>query len=447
MRHPWAARPIPHPGGRRARVPLRAVAGALVLLFGASLVPTAAGAQSGDDAAQRAAQEIQATRDRANAAADALFRSESELAQLEDDLAALEQEAEQLQDTVDALRGEVEAVALARFVNSGDGGIPLLTGLEAPQDQVQAEVFVDVLTNTGSDALDQYDVAQQDLVDVQDELAQRRVELEQEQTTYAQLRDSALAEVERLREIEEQRLRDEAVRKALEAQQAEERARLEEIARREAEAAARAQPNPGAEPATTASAAGGASSGSSSDAASDSSAGTTAAPSTAPPAVVPSGGASGGTSGGRTGEGGGGNQPTGVTTPSGYLDNIVCPITGSAYSDTFGAPRSGGRAHQGVDMLAPYGTPIVAVTSGTVSFSQNSLGGNAVWLSGAGGNTYYYAHLSSFEGGSRRVSAGEVIGYNGDTGNASGVPHLHFEIHPGGGLAVNPTPSVRAAGC
>ena len=97
--------------------------------------------------------------------------------------------------------------------------------------------------------------------------------------------------------------------------------------------------------------------------------------------------------------------------------------------------------------LAPSGTPIYAVTSGSVSFSQNRLGGNAAWLSGSDGTRYYYAHMSSFAGSSRSVQRGEVIAYNGDTGNASGVPHLHFEVHPGGGLAVNPTPSVRAAGC
>ena len=72
----------------------------------------------------------------------------------------------------------------------------------------------------------------------------------------------------------------------------------------------------------------------------------------------------------------------------------------------------------------------------------NNLGGNVVWLTGVGGNKYYYAHLSSWEGGSRSVAAGEVVGYVGATGNTS-ANHLHFEIHPGGGAAVNPFPTVR----
>jgi murein DD-endopeptidase MepM/ murein hydrolase activator NlpD len=98
-------------------------------------------------------------------------------------------------------------------------------------------------------------------------------------------------------------------------------------------------------------------------------------------------------------------------------------------------------------MLAPRGTPIYAVIGGYASFKQTRLGGNSVNLAGDDGTRYFYAHLSGFEGSSRRVSQGEVIGYNGDTGNASGVPHLHFEVHPGGGGAINPTPTVRAAGC
>lgn len=122
----------------------------------------------------------------------------------------------------------------------------------------------------------------------------------------------------------------------------------------------------------------------------------------------------------------------------------ACPVPGSSFVDTWGAPRSGGRSHQGVDMMAPYGTPIYAAQSGNYTQSQSSLGGNQAYVHADNGDTTFYAHLQGFEGGPRHVGAGELIGYVGDSGNATGTPHLHFEYHPGGGGAVNPYPYVVA---
>jgi murein DD-endopeptidase MepM/ murein hydrolase activator NlpD len=123
---------------------------------------------------------------------------------------------------------------------------------------------------------------------------------------------------------------------------------------------------------------------------------------------------------------------------------MVCPIRGNyAFANTWGAPRSGGRSHQGVDMIAPSGTTLVAAESGTVRFSSNRLGGNAAWVTGNSGTKYYYAHLRGFTGGNRSVVQGEQIGTVGQTGNA-GTPHLHLQIHPGGGTAVNPYSYVSA---
>ena len=97
------------------------------------------------------------------------------------------------------------------------------------------------------------------------------------------------------------------------------------------------------------------------------------------------------------------------------------------------------------------GTPIYAVVNGTISKKQvdfvGSLGGNSLWLSAPDGTYFYYAHMSAFAPGievGTVLTAGAVIGYVGKTGNTS-VPHLHFEVHPQGGPAVNPYPIVKAA--
>jgi len=110
----------------------------------------------------------------------------------------------------------------------------------------------------------------------------------------------------------------------------------------------------------------------------------------------------------------------------------TCPIEGDQdLIDSWGWRRSGGRSHQGIDIIDERGTELYAVRDGWVNMKRSNLGGNAIWLTTDDGDEFYYAHLDAFEGDDRMVEAGELIGYVGSTGNAGG-PHLHFEVHPGG---------------
>ncbi len=131
------------------------------------------------------------------------------------------------------------------------------------------------------------------------------------------------------------------------------------------------------------------------------------------------------------------------------------PVQGACFFiDTWGAPRSGGRKHQGVDILAKTGRAVYAVDDGILTKqyidTPGSLSGNGWRLTRADGTYFFYAHFSRFGDGLKvgsTVKAGQIIGYVGMTGNA-GAPHLHFEVHPGGGAPVNPTPAVKVIdGC
>jgi peptidoglycan LD-endopeptidase LytH len=390
------------------------VVGAAVITVLVMSGPLPASATAGtDEAAERAAREITAARERANALADELWTTQSTYDLLVDEEIRLKGELERLALEVGALRENVESIAVARFVASGSEGIPLLTDVRAPNERVRADVLVGVVADVGASALDDFEAARVELASTALELERTQEASTRQQERLERLRVEAEDEVERLRGIEEQRLQDDAVRRALEARLREEQREREELERRTAEEALRVELELAAE--------------------------LVAAVPEPARRVEPRGGPDGG----RTGVSGGGSSPA-----ASFVDAIVCPVIGgSAWGDTWGAPRSGGRRHQGVDMLAPIGTPLVAVVSGLAQHRTNRLGGITVSLLGDNGNTYYYAHLDAYEGPEGRVGQGQVIGYVGDTGNATGVPHLHFEVRPNGGVPVNPTPSVRAAGC
>lgn len=129
---------------------------------------------------------------------------------------------------------------------------------------------------------------------------------------------------------------------------------------------------------------------------------------------------------------------------------VAVPVAGVAahrVRDSWHAPRDGGkRRHEGIDIFAARGTPVLAATEGIVlRVGDNRLGGRVVWVLGPGGQRHYYAHLDRFSGlrAGSRVEAGSVLGYVGNTGNGAGTsPHLHYGIYTPRG-AINPYPLLQ----
>jgi murein DD-endopeptidase MepM/ murein hydrolase activator NlpD len=123
-----------------------------------------------------------------------------------------------------------------------------------------------------------------------------------------------------------------------------------------------------------------------------------------------------------------------------------CPVTGQVrFVNDYGIAKPSGRFHNGVDIYAPRGTPVVAPVAGRVEQVRGERAGLQFRLHGDDGHTYIGTHLDAF-GASGRVAGGEVLGTVGTSGNARGTsPHLHFEIHLGGSEVTNPHPSLRTA--
>lgn len=131
--------------------------------------------------------------------------------------------------------------------------------------------------------------------------------------------------------------------------------------------------------------------------------------------------------------------------PAKVVSSGTCPVPSARFTDTWGAPRSGGRSHRGTDLMASSGAPAYAVADGVVRTSSGGAGGIALYLRATNGDVFYYAHNSSnVARNGERVQAGQLIARVGSSGNASSsAPHVHFERQPGGGASVNPYRFLR----
>ncbi|MFI7359883.1 M23 family metallopeptidase [Streptomyces avidinii] len=125
---------------------------------------------------------------------------------------------------------------------------------------------------------------------------------------------------------------------------------------------------------------------------------------------------------------------------------FAIPVNQHGLSANFG--QAGGMwmsVHTGIDFPVSYGTPVMAATDGTVRTQYNSAYGNMAIVTAPDGTETWYCHLSSTKIRGGKVKAGDVIAYSGNSGNSTG-PHLHFEVRPGGGSAIDPLAWLRSKG-
>ncbi len=405
---------------------------AAMFVLASSVVFASARADEPPDPVQ-AAKEIIAARDQANQAGQAYLDQVAKIADLQSSKTGLQASVDALRARVDALKEQLGIIAVNRYVTSGSSDtLAVLDGFGSLDDRVQMDALLDVVKATSSDDFDRYEAMRVDLERQRAALNASEQTAKVEQDRLVTLRATALDEVDHLKKVQAGRLDNEAVRRALIAEAAE-RDRAAAQAQAQATTTTTAVASAPAGPGVAASSA------AVHGANADDSGGATATSTPADAGVV----------GGRTGQGGSGlGVPIAIGGVGGDYGGAgwVCPTGNAAvaFSDTWGAPRQNGRRHQGVDMIGPRGTPVLAVVDGVAVGKPNVLGGTTVSFTGDDGNRYYYAHLDSYVT-LGPVKAGTVIALMGQTGDAQfSVPHLHLEIHPGGGQAVDPYPTVRA---
>jgi len=334
--------------------------------------------------------DLRAAQGRADRAADELAAAEEELARAQDAVAHTRTRVESIDARVGLARDQVRELAIRLYV---DGTVPVIRILRMgdANEVIRAQQYSRVIAGASTDSLQQFRADREDL---REEQAVLELEQEAHADSLENLRErraDAIEEIEQLSEV---------VAQATAARDAE----------RRAEAAAAVAS--GSAPAPAA--------GTESPSSDRSATSTEPSPASA-----------------QTSELTATPEPQ---APSGPAADWICPVQGPlAFSDDYGAPRGGGFSHQGNDILAPRGTPVVASVDGVVRHRSGAISGLAYYLDGDDGTEYFGAHLDSY-GESGRVSAGTVVGTVGNTGDAaSTAPHLHFEVHPGGGN-INPFP-------
>ena len=375
------------------------------------------------------------TQERADAAGARYWEADLALYELDAEIARLSGQAAAIDAEVAELRAQMIEIAVQRYIDSGTPS-SILAGDDINRQAV-ADALARFVTEGSLDIIDDYRRARDDLEQAKAELAERvrhqeeligqagraaaevQAELQAIGDVYLQIAPRLYEQdrlLDSLEEDERRRLEEE-----LRQRQAEEARRLEAARAAAAAAAAEEASRAAAEEAARAAA-----------------------------AAEPGGGELPPV---RPGEPTDGSAPAaaGSVVELPVLraaDGWVCPLAGPfSHFDDFGAPRHYGGWHKGNDLISSAGTPVLAVESGRVEHRANRIGGNSAYIFADSGNYYYNTHLSAYENvGTGWVPAGAVIGYVGDSGNAAGLPHLHFEYHLGGrGNHINPYPIVHEA--